>query len=316
MSGASRLILRPYPELKAELIGSTLSLTLPWLSIVGHVDPVADKFAAFCVRHLHDPSCQYEISTFLTPFAEYPIAFMRLREFVREGEDKNSGNVDALSYSVTCKEGQYDGVAALSCLRRELLLSQASKRQSGLINMTALGPEVARKAVFQNYYVTSNCDRILAVAEKKFDKCGDVLTEFRRDEMGHDKLLKRVVDQIGVCPGGALEETKTIVRLLESAVESGILSFALALEVFEGIEFTVKDSPMAQIVRNNFGEEASRPLQIHYDINRSKKHGRIGMELLNTSPLVHKLEIMMADNLANDFAVAMDRLNGALFEVT
>lgn len=314
MNDASSLVLIPYPELKAEVSGSSLSLTLPWLSITADVDPVADRFARFCVQHLHDPSCKNEISTFLAPFAEYPVAFMRLREYVPEDEDERSTGFDILAYSATSKEAQYDGIAALSCLRRKLLVSQAAEVASGSAPRQTLGREVARKAVFQNYYVTSNCDRILAAAENKFNKCGDILTEFRRDETGHDKLLKRVVDQIGPCPGGVLEETKRVVSLLEVCAEAGILPLALALEVFEGIEFTVKESPLANLVRANFGDEAARPLQIHYDINRSKKHGRIGLEVLSTAPLVSKSEIMMAEKLANDFDRALSSLNRAIFE--
>jgi hypothetical protein len=250
---------------------------------------------------------------FLAPFAEYPVAFMRLREYARD--DESSSYVDTLSYSATTLEGEYDGVAALSCLRRELLVRQAAEATSRLDAKRSLGPEVTRKSVFQNYYVTSHCDRILAAAEKKFNKCGDILSEFRRDETGHDKLLKKVVDQIGACPGGVLEETKTVVSLLETCSEAGILPFALALEVFEGIEFTVKESPLANLVRTHFGAEAARPLQIHYDINRSKKHGRIGLDLIKSSPLVSKDEILIAENLANEFAGAISNLNRAIFEL-
>jgi hypothetical protein len=314
MQGQSSLRFEPYPELQAEIDGCQLSLLTPWLTINADVDPAAQSFANYCAKHLHDPQCRKHVSSFLAPFSDYPVAFMRIDGLSHYSETTASHNFNVFAFSKTNIPDEYDGLAALTYFRRKLLSAQSvSESKSPRMDMDFAGKDMAQKMVFQNFYVTSNCDRILEKAIKNYPKFSVALTDFRNDEMGHDKFLQKVIDQIGPWQGGVLAETKKVVALLDQAAELGILPFAMALEIFEGIEFTRKESPLAALVRRNFGDAASRPLQMHYDINRAKKHGLVGQQLILIDPVVRKEELFRAEKLADEFTTALHRLDAAIF---
>jgi len=303
----------PYPELTAEISNGQLGLSAPWVSITADIDPGAMNFATFCVEHLHDPLYLEHISRFLAPFADFPLAFVRSKKFSAALVGENVD--DALSFAKCSSSDEYDALAALTCLRRTRLVSEQSKmsRAVASLQMMDLGPHLARKAVFQNFYVTSNCSRILSKATTKFESVASALSEFANEEKGHERLVQSVVEQIGSPPEGVLAETKAIVSLLEASIDSGLLAFAIGLEVFEGIEFTSKESPLARLVGDHFGERAALPLQKHYAINRKHKHGQVGVSLMNEIGKTSKSDVVNAGRINEQFAGAIDDMRAAIF---
>jgi hypothetical protein len=52
---------------------------------------------------------------------------------------------------------------------------------------------------------------------------------------------------------------------------------------------------------------------MHYDINRAKKHGLVGQQLILIDPVVRKEELFRAEKLADEFTTALHRLDAAIF---
>lgn len=304
----------PYPELSAEIVDQQLTMSTPWLRIKADVSQSALEFARFCASNLHAYEFENHISEFLAPFSDFPVAFIR---HCKPGAAHARPKIENLAaFAETSVPGEFDSLAALTCLRHKLLSAEADMvSASGISSLDTVGPEIAQRAVLQNFFVTSNCTRILDHAIKKFPDVGNTLIDFRNEELGHDKLLKSVLDKICPWQGGILAETRDVVALLEEAVDQGLLSFALGLELFEGIEFTSTQSPLAMLIRNHYGEEAARPLQKHYDINRKQKHGQIGLSLISARPIVTMEEIEKAAVIVEKFCSANRKLFNRIFLV-
>jgi hypothetical protein len=277
------------------------------------VDPAAIDFVDFCIRHLQDRGYASQISEFLAPFADYPIAFVCSHGVSHLAKGWTHDDVRAFSH-IESVDG-HDALAALTFLRRKRLLSEClpgefSKETEAI---EQLPEDFARLAVMQNYYITSSCADILKKAIRTFPEISGFLRAFESEERGHDAMIASVVKKISASSTPILKETKDFVEILNQSIDAGVLAFALGLEIFEGIEFTSKDSPLANIVRKHFGDAAASPLQKHYHLNRQHKHGQVGVTLLEGLEPLNRAEITAAEESLQRFSEAQTKLRTAVF---
>ena len=312
-SPAPKHLYVPYPELVAQRDDEVLSLQTPWIAIKGNIDPSVLEFVDFCIKHLHDRRYASQISEFLAPFTDYPIAFVCSHGLSHLANGLTHDDVRAFSH-IESVDG-HDALAALTFLRRKRLLSECRPRDLREENtaIEQLTEDFARLAVMQNYYITSSCAEILKKSIRMFPKKSAFLIEFESEERGHDAMIASVVKKISASSTPILKETKDFVEILNQSIDAGILAFALGLEIFEGIEFTSKDSPLANIVRKHFGDAAASPLQKHYHLNRQHKHGQVGVTLLEGLEPLNSAEITAAEESLQRFSEAQTKLRTAVF---
>jgi hypothetical protein len=187
-------------------------------------------------------------------------------------------------------EDQYSPRALLSVVRRYHLLDCAENDRTAELyarckSAAALPNPGLKKMlatiVYQNYFVTKNCQDSLAPALSNSQSAESVLEEFMSDEEGHDLLLLRALTSMGASAEGLYlaAGTENIMRLLRQIGSWHFLSFCLAIDFFEKPTLQAED-PLARLLKYFHCDIAADCLQKHKNINDGGDHDSISLDLI------------------------------------
>ncbi len=284
---------RPYPELEIQWNPDYTNFVLkcPWVSIEVEVDP-SDRENV--LSQLHSGFAP----EFLEFFSDYPISYFRPRalpEFAIQTLDfswgRSSWPADQIleQSEIPGADGLYDPQTAYGLIRRQRLIRESSAK-STLGVYSELGQlldqneaaflQVAREILRQTYHVTSQCDFALAPASLASPLDSKKINSYRRSELGHDRLVLRSLNELGVRKSQLSEvmilpETARSMELLREAAQHHPLAFCCLVGLFEGESFS-KSDPLADLLARSSRPKAAEGIQKHFEINRDGNHAQIG----------------------------------------
>ncbi len=187
-------------------------------------------------------------------------------------------------------EDRYSPRALLSVVRRYHLLDCAENdrtaelyarcKSAAAVSATGIKKMLAT-IVYQNYFVTKNCQDSLAPAMANSQSAGSILEDFMSDEEGHDLLLLRALTSMGASAEGLYlaAGTENIMRLLRQIGSWHFLSFCLAIDFFEKPTLQSED-PLARLLKFFHCDIAADCLQKHKNINDGGDHDSISLDLI------------------------------------
>jgi hypothetical protein len=158
---------------------------------------------------------------------------------------------------------------------------------------------VCQKALRQTLYITANCVPSLMPATRNPALPTALVTQFIREEKGHDLLVKKTMEALGVEEPESfpvLDETRWSMELLAFAAEHLPFAFSCIVSAFEGNNYADRD-PLGEILEKSSCPESVRGIETHFQINKNGKHSLIGEKfVLNMQP-VSKAELIAAARL-------------------
>jgi hypothetical protein len=186
-------------------------------------------------------------------------------------------------------DDQHSPESILSVVRRFHLLDCAENDKTGKLynfvknaqfNSSELDSILAT-IIYQNYYVTAECQNSLKPALAEAQNSKSALENFMQDEEGHDLLMLRALNSLNQKPENLFlaPATTHIMQLLKKSGEVNFLSFCLAVDFFEKPNFDQID-PLGDLLAF-FGKTiAANCLQKHKNINDGGEHDAIALDLL------------------------------------
>lgn len=261
------------------------------------------------------------------PISVQKLSKKQLREFLNLESslaDDSEWNWDADAILEFSKiYNAYDPAALLSVVRRFHLLDCTDKDQTGnlydycktlSIDNNAIQKMLAT-IVYQNYYVTAECQNSLAPALSLSKSAFSKLNDFMDDEKGHDLLLLRALSALQTSPEHLYlsNSTKNIMSILKQLGSTSFLGFCLAIDFFEKPSFDEVD-PLTELLRHFHHDIAASCLQKHKTINDDGGHECISLDLLSHMNLVDKdyalFAIRLSEVLTDEMtSVTADLLN-------
>lgn len=199
-------------------------------------------------------------------------------------------NVQEVLESARISENTFDPLAIYTRIRLLRLRSETSAKSNFnwyneleklLEKNTASFQKVSQFALRQTHYVTKQCVPSLKPAVDVFQEASGDVVAFIQEEKGHDRLVLRSLNGLGINDPETIElldETKMSMEALRFSAEVSPLAFACLLGIFEGNSYTDKD-PLADILERSPFPEAAKGIQTHFEINRDHNHSCVGMEM-------------------------------------
>lgn len=219
-----------------------------------------------------------------------------------------SWDTEAILNFAKLSEHKFSPASILSVVRRFHLLDCADQDrtsdlydncQAGMLSTSHDIRKILATIVYQNYYVTAKCQESLEPATALAQSATDFLTDFMRDEEGHDLLMMRAVSSLDNSPKDLYlaESTQNIMRLLKVSGQMNFLAFGLAVDFFEKPNFGTTD-PLAELLLFHGQTVAADCLQKHKDINDGGEHDAMALDLLSSMKPVTKDFALFAIHLA------------------
>jgi hypothetical protein len=199
-------------------------------------------------------------------------------------------NADEVLKNAKLGENSYDPLSIYTGTRLLRLRSETAAKSNfnwyneleSLLNIDEdVFVKMSQFALRQTHYITKQCVPSLTPAVNKFPEACSEVTEFIREEKGHDRLVLKSLMALG-CHNPddieLLDETKMSMEALRFSAEVSPLAFASLIGIFEGSSYTDKD-PMASVLERSPYPEAAEGIQIHFEINRDHNHSCVGTDM-------------------------------------
>lgn len=199
----------------------------------------------------------------------------------------------------------YDPLAAYTWLRRMRLVAEFknishfgiySELDQLRQNDEAAFFRVCQKALRQTLYITSQCVPSLIPATRNPALPADLVTQFIREEKGHDRLVRRTMEALGTQDPESFpvfDETRWSMEILAFAAEYLPLAFCCIVGAFEGNNYADRD-PLGEILDKSSRPESARGIETHFQINKEGKHSQIGEKFVLDMQPVSKAELIAA----------------------
>lgn len=148
-----------------------------------------------------------------------------------------------------------------------------------------LAPNEFKKAVTrlvrQNHYVTEKCQESLLPAVSLAQQARGLVEDFMKEERGHDKLLKKALNELGETPENikVTKQTKGLMQVLKFAAQRNFLAFSMAIDAFERSNFDDTD-PIARLLIVGGFDKAAHYLNAHMNINDHGNHDNVAKKFL------------------------------------
>jgi hypothetical protein len=218
---------------------------------------------------------------------------------------------------------RFDPLTVLSCSRRfHLLDSVESNKTEQLFEFTnslAQNDQRFRDAssmiVRQNHYVTQKCEGSLRPALKTSQSADGALLNFIEAERGHDLLLGRSLQDLGVGPEKipVVDAIRVLMELFRLIGLRNFLAFAMVVDMFERSSYQEHD-PLASLLISGGLKEAAKHLDTHKDINDSGGHENIAFGLLDSMAPVSEDYVAEALRLAELTTAVMHLVSKRILE--
>lgn len=199
----------------------------------------------------------------------------------------------------------YDAISVLSCFRhfhlQDMMVHlQQTPKDLRLFNLEG---KALREATLlylrQNHYVTEKCQEVLTPAKSLHPVAGEKISEFIREEQGHDKLLALSFKELA-CKAEDIEvlpSLKAVMENFKSVASKNLIAFCFIIDMFERSPEASKNPIVMALLK--LGEtKAAKPIQAHANINVDGGHDNESLEILNALGLVPKSYVQEAIVLA------------------
>ena len=178
------------------------------------------------------------------------------------------------------------------------------------------GEEFKRAAsilIRQNHYVTQQCNRSLAPALNIAGRAKEAVTQFMKEEEGHDLILGQAIKTIHDDPEKVPVTicSRIVMGLLRYVASKNFLGFAVLVDAFERSNYQKMD-PMAQILQKGGYEKAAKHINRHMEINDAGGHENIAMGLLKDMAPVSLEYVKEAMRFAEVLTLATKQLPKAI----
>lgn len=220
-----------------------------------------------------------------------------------------SWDVDSVLEGAKIADNAFDPLVIYTKTRLLRLRAETSAKSNfnwytELANMLGRDNEsflkVSQFALRQTHYVTHQCVQCLKPAVEVFQEATAEVAAFIQEEKGHDRLVLRSLNALGIESPETIElldETKLSMEALRFSAEISPLAFSCLLGIFEGNSYTAKD-PLAELFEQSPYPDAAKGIQTHFEINRDHNHSCVGLEMVEKLGSVSYEHAMTAIRLA------------------
>jgi hypothetical protein len=315
----------PYEETKVQFHEGFLHLAAPWLHVKekSALNPgQGERVAKLLEDGPQSGDDLHFMHAFCAPFEIYPLFYLLPRHGlpadpamkpVAPGSPKRWAADDALPFAEV-GPGLYDPLSLLSAFRllhlNDVIAQTGSDSTAAIIREAPLEKRKAALAhiVRQNHYVTQRCEGALAPARRLHPAAGEKVTEFMKEEKGHDKLLGFALKSLGF-EAESLAPLPSIVELMDrfqQTAETSLLGFCFLVDMFERSPYSGRNPVVEALIE--LGEEvAARPLKAHADINVNGEHHNESFEILGVAGAVSEEYALEGMRLAQEASDALIR---------
>ncbi|WP_032113555.1 hypothetical protein [Candidatus Paracaedibacter symbiosus] len=191
----------------------------------------------------------------------------------------------------------YDPVTVITFLRGLMLEADATTDQFrvNLPNSLDLLRQHDEKKFFefmkgmlrQTHYITQKFQEYAPTSLGNFPEAADEITQFLKEEKGHDKLMEHSLKVLGCENPTEIDpslETTLTMDIFKKAIEICPMAFVAMVGFFEGGEYGESD-PIADILKKSSLPEAALGYQRHFEINRQENHNNMVYTLAQKLPL-------------------------------
>jgi len=146
----------------------------------------------------------------------------------------------------------------------------------------------------------------------------ELVNEFYVEELGHDKLLLKSLNYIGLSEADLFESiplpgTMALCNALSYWARVDPLFFFTTLGVLEGREVEV-DSFVVAMHRKELAKEFVGPIETHANINKNAGHGALAREIFEEIPGISGIDAQRMLLQAKQFILIYDRFYRGIWE--
>lgn len=191
----------------------------------------------------------------------------------------------------------YDPVTVITFLRGMMLEADAKTDQFRLNIPESLDRlrrydekkffEFMKGMLRQTHYITQKFQEYAPASLSSFVEAADQITQFLKEEKGHDKLMEHSLKVLG-CENpkeiDASLETILTMEIFKKSIEVSPMAFVVMVGFFEGGEYGESD-PIADVLKQSSLPDSALGYQRHFEINREENHNNMVYILAQKLPL-------------------------------
>jgi hypothetical protein len=168
----------------------------------------------------------------------------------------------------------------------------------------------------QTYYITTNVAEILPLGSKSFEYLKTAISNFLKEEAGHNKLMSKSLSNLGYSANDdsrlyVMNVTKDILALFKFAAIYSPLAFTSFIGLFEG-SFYPQEDPIVACINKSSKPEAAFGYKKHFDINVNHSHKDEIIHFAKCLPNLPLCEVKLA---ANIFELALHLIGRKIIEL-
>ena len=277
---------------------STISLYAPWVCVEFDADPSLKDLLLQKNKINHK-----NFQAALEKFREFSIFFETPRKNLLPVKPFYPVNIPSISTipnfidipyllkKARAYSSCYDPLTVFQILEKESVHFQSRIENetdiySPLNALINVDKEKFKKALIyilnQTFYITNNFSKIVNPHTEVIKTLNQIIINIYEEEVGHDKLIKESLSELGVLPenGLVIEESKQLMNLLEECIKKSHICFAILISQLEGSYYPDKD-PLVSIIEKSHIPRVALGLKKHFNINKSHNHISIGYKVAN-----------------------------------